>query len=131
MRTWFSFLKPIDRKSAARACQQCSSTSLKRTVATYPVQLTGMLAGRHLDVYRVELDRCRQCGHLMPTPEGKAKIKRCVKVGKKAIIDSILNAVTTDQDGGPPSPMLSAQMSRLAKPRNRVKGGRKPGLANP
>jgi hypothetical protein len=48
---------------------------LKRQIATYPVELTGRLAGRRVDVYRVELDRCRQCGHLMPTPEGQAKLK--------------------------------------------------------
>ena len=38
---------------------------------------------------RVELDRCRQCGHLMPTPEGQAKVKRCVKVGKKIFLKSL------------------------------------------
>ncbi|AWP24247.1 hypothetical protein C4901_13690 [Acidiferrobacter sp. SPIII_3] len=53
------------------------------------VDLTGRLAGRRVDVYRVELDRCRQCGHLMPTPEGQAKVKRCVKVGKKIFLKSL------------------------------------------
>ena len=31
---------------------------------------------KRIDVYRVELDQCRKCGHLMPTPEGRAKVKR-------------------------------------------------------
>jgi hypothetical protein len=49
--------------------------------ATYPVHLTGDLAGKRLDIYRVEPDKCRRCGHLMPTAERKAKIKRCTKTG--------------------------------------------------
>jgi hypothetical protein len=27
------------------------------------------------------MDKCRQCGTLTPTKEGKAKIKRCTKTG--------------------------------------------------
>ena len=74
---------------SGRACERCGDASLKRCLATYPVPLTGKLKGRRVDVYRVELDRCRACGHLMPTPEGQAKVKRCVKVGKRAILESM------------------------------------------
>ena len=89
MGTWLSFFKRKDPHAAPRLCERCSSPSLKRQIATYPVDLTGRLAGRRVDVYRVELDRCRQCGHLMPTPEGQAKVKRCVKVGKKIFLKSL------------------------------------------
>ncbi len=64
-----------------RACPKCGSTSLKRVLATHPVHLTGKLAGRRVDVYRVEMDKCRSCGTLTPTKEGNAKIKRCTKTG--------------------------------------------------
>lgn len=64
-----------------KVCAQCHSTQLKRKLATYPVQLDGKLKDKRIDVYRVELDRCRQCGHLMPTKAGAAKVKRCVKKG--------------------------------------------------
>ncbi|WP_297444982.1 hypothetical protein [Acidiferrobacter sp.] len=77
------------RPRSSRACAQCHGQSLKRCLATYPVPLTGRLRGRRVDVYRVELDRCRDCGHLMPTPEGQAKVRRCVKVGKRAILESL------------------------------------------
>jgi len=65
----------------AAKCPQCGGTSLKRVLATHPVRLTGELIGRRLDIYRVEMDKCRQCGTLTPTKEGKAKIKRCTKTG--------------------------------------------------
>jgi hypothetical protein len=81
MRNWFHFFKRKDPPTGSRICEKCSSASLQRTLATYPVPLTGKLAGKRIDVYRVELDQCRQCGHLMPTPQGLAKVKRCVKKG--------------------------------------------------
>ena len=64
-----------------RQCTQCASSSFKRTLATYPVELSGKLACRRIDVYRVEMDKCRHCGALTPTAEGKAKIERCTKKG--------------------------------------------------
>lgn len=70
-------------------CRACGGARLRRRLATYPAHLNGPLKGRRVDVYRVELDQCRDCGHLMPTPEGQAKIKRCVKVGKRIIRKSI------------------------------------------
>ena len=62
-------------------CPHCGSISLKRVLATHPVHLTGKLVGRRVDIYRVEMDKCRSCGTLTPTEEGKAKIKRCTKTG--------------------------------------------------
>ena len=62
-------------------CPKCGSTSLKRVLETHPVPLTGRLEGRRLDIYRVEMDKCRDCGALTPTAEGLAKIERCTKKG--------------------------------------------------
>ncbi|MGH8229170.1 MAG: hypothetical protein ACREU3_14920 [Steroidobacteraceae bacterium] len=62
----------------APKCPQCGSTSLKRVLATHPVHLTGS----RVDVYRVEMHKCRHCGARTPTEEGKAKIKRCTKTGR-------------------------------------------------
>ena len=89
MRNWLSLFKRKHPKAASGICAKCSSTSLNRKIATYPVPLTGKLAGKRIDVYRVELDQCRQCGHLMPTPEGQAKVKRCVKRGRQFFLKNI------------------------------------------
>jgi hypothetical protein len=89
MRNWLSLLKRKDSEVALGICKQCASTSLKRKITTYPVPLTGKLAGKRIDVYRVELDQCRQCGHLMPTPDGQAKVKRCVKRGKEFFLKNL------------------------------------------
>lgn len=75
-------VKPANAPTAdVRKCPKCGSTSVKRILATHPVPLTGKLVGRRLDIYRVELDKCRHCGALTPTKEGKAKIERCTKKG--------------------------------------------------
>lgn len=74
---------------APRVCEQCGCVTLKRKVATYPVPLTGKLAGRRIDVYRVELDKCTQCGFLMPTPEGNAKVQRCIKIGIEIFLKNL------------------------------------------
>jgi predicted nucleic-acid-binding Zn-ribbon protein len=89
MLNWFSLLKRDRSKPASSICKKCGSTSLKRRVTTYPVHLTGKLAGKRIDVYRVELDQCRKCGYLMPTPEGRAKVKRCVKRGKEVFLNNL------------------------------------------
>jgi len=70
-------------------CQQCGRRSLRKKLFTYPVPLAGKLAGRRIDVYRVEHNECRDCGWRMPTPEGQAKIERCTKTG----IDFFLNHI--------------------------------------
>jgi len=89
VRNWLALFKRKDPKAAAGSCKNCAGTSLKRKIATYPVPLTGKLAGKRIDVYRVELDQCRQCGHLMPTPEGQAKVKRCVKRGRQFFLKKL------------------------------------------
>ena len=89
MRNWLTLFKRNDPAVAFGICEKCSRTSLKRTIATYPVLLTGKLAGKRVDVYRVELDQCRKCGHLMPTPEGQAKVKRCVKKGREFFLKNL------------------------------------------
>ena len=81
MRTPRSKVKRLDANANAGTCEHCGGAALKRKIATYPVPLTGKLSGRRLDIYRVELDECRDCGFLMPTLEGKAKVMRCTKTG--------------------------------------------------
>jgi hypothetical protein len=73
----------------APKCPQCGGTSLKRTLATHPVPLTGRLEGRRVDVYRVEMDKCRDCGTLTPTAEGLAKIERCTKRGIEFFLEHL------------------------------------------
>ncbi len=73
----------------AHKCPKCGSSSLKRVLATHPVHLTGKLIGRRLDIYRVEMDKCRHCGTLTPTQEGKAKIKRCTKTGTEFFLKTL------------------------------------------
>jgi predicted nucleic-acid-binding Zn-ribbon protein len=73
----------------APKCPKCGSTSLKRVLATHPVHLTGKLIGRRLDIYRVEMDKCRHCGALTPIKEGKAKIKRCTKTGSEFFLKNL------------------------------------------
>ena len=55
MRNWLTLLKRKNPHVTSGICEQCSSTSLKRKIATYPVDLNGRLAGRRIDVYRVNL----------------------------------------------------------------------------
>ena len=73
----------------APKCAQCGSTSLKRVQATFPVKFGGKLAGRRVDVYRVEMDKCRHCAAFTPTSEGKAKIKRCTKKGIEFFLEHL------------------------------------------
>jgi predicted RNA-binding Zn-ribbon protein involved in translation (DUF1610 family) len=87
MRWLLSKIKPTT--AHGRTCARCGSSSLKRKLATHPVPLTGKLAGRRIDVYRVEHDQCRDCGFLAPTPEGLQKIKRCTKVGVKLFRENL------------------------------------------
>ena len=89
MGNWFTLFKRKGPYAAPSLSEGCSSPSLKHQIATYPVDLTDRLSGRHVDVYRVELDRCRQCGHLMPTAEGRAKIKRCIKAGRTIVLKGL------------------------------------------
>lgn len=85
MRIFRRTVKPAE----APRCPQCGGTAIKRVLATHPVPLTGKLAGRRLDIYRVEMNKCRQCGVLTPTAEGKAKIERCTKKGIEIFLKHI------------------------------------------
>lgn len=55
-----------------RTCQQCGARSLRRCSTTYPI----ILPGQQINVERVQVDECRECGHLMPTPAGQEKLQR-------------------------------------------------------
>ena len=71
------------KSSKPTACAACHGTDLVRQIATYPVLLTGQLAGKRINVGRVALYECQTCGHLMPTPAGQAKVDRNVNIGIK------------------------------------------------
>lgn len=68
------------KRDMPKACEHCQGASLKRRVATYPIVLKQppKLSGKRIDVHRVALHECFDCGYLMPTAPGKAKIERCV-----------------------------------------------------
>lgn len=59
-----------------RTCQQCGARDLKRCSTTYPLILTG----QQINVGRVQVDKCGECGYLMPTPAGQDKLHRCLHV---------------------------------------------------
>lgn len=64
------------RTSKPSVCSYCASNSLVRRIATYPVHLAGPLEGKQVHVGRVALYECQNCGHLMPTRAGQAKVDR-------------------------------------------------------
>lgn len=64
MQNGFAPLKTKAPHAAPRLCERCGSPSLERQIATDP------LDGRRVNVGRVELDRCRQGGHLRVCPRG-------------------------------------------------------------
>jgi ribosomal protein L37AE/L43A len=57
-----------------RTCQKCGSSNLKRRSTTYPL----MLPGRQINVARVQVHECADCGTLTPTVAGQAKLQRCL-----------------------------------------------------
>ncbi|MGA7540732.1 MAG: hypothetical protein WBW93_18390, partial [Steroidobacteraceae bacterium] len=57
-----------------RTCEKCGSGALKRRSTTYPL----MLPGRQINVARVQLHECADCGNLTPTAAGQAKLQRCL-----------------------------------------------------
>ena len=59
-----------------RTCQQCGARDLKRRSTTYPL----ILPGQQINVERVQVDECSECGHLMPTAAGQEKLQRCLHV---------------------------------------------------
>ena len=57
-----------------RTCEKCGSRALKRRSTTYPL----MLPGRQINVARVQVQECADCGNLAPTAAGQAKLQRCL-----------------------------------------------------
>jgi ribosomal protein L32 len=70
-------------------CGQCGGSHLARRITSYPVRLTGPLQGKLINVGRVALYACRNCGHLMPTPSGQAKVDRCVSMGIRLFLGQL------------------------------------------
>ena len=65
------------KSSKPASCQLCGGmVELARKITTYPVVLSGPLAGKQINVGRVALHQCLACGHRMPTLAGQAKIDR-------------------------------------------------------
>ena len=90
MRFFRRTVKPAAKSDTQAAqCPKCGGTAFKRVLATHPVPLSGKLAGRRLDIYRVEMNKCRQCGAQTPTAEGAAKIERCTKKGIEIFLKHI------------------------------------------
>ena len=75
--------------SRAAACEVCAATDLVRRITTYPVKLTGSLEGKEIHVGRVALHECQNCGHLMPTPAGQAKVNRNVNMGIRLFLGQL------------------------------------------
>ncbi len=67
-----------------RTCQKCDGRVLKRRSTTYPL----VLPGRQINVARVQVDECGECGHIMPTPTGQQKLDRCLQTFA-GMLDSI------------------------------------------
>jgi hypothetical protein len=77
------------KSSKPAACVACQGRDLVRRIATYPVLLTGQLAGKRINVGRVALYQCQTCGHLMPTPAGQAKVDRNVNLGIRLFLGQL------------------------------------------
>jgi hypothetical protein len=69
---WYIFRPPL------------TAGTLKRRSTTYPL----VLPGRQINVARVQVDECGECGHLMPTPAGQEKLQRCLQTFS-GMLDSI------------------------------------------
>lgn len=77
------------KTSKPMVCEVCQSTSLVRRITTYPVKLAGPLEGKQIHVGRVALHECQNCGHLMPTPAGQAKVNRNVNMGIRLFLGQL------------------------------------------
>ena len=79
----------MTKSSKPAACQACQGTDLVRRITTYPVHLEGELKGKQIHVGRVALYECRNCGHLMPTAAGQAKVDRNVNMGIRLFLGQL------------------------------------------
>ena len=77
------------KSSKPGKCQLCGGTDLLRKITTYPVVLSGSLAGKKINVGRVALHECLTCGNLMPTPAGQAKVERCTEMGVRLFLGQL------------------------------------------
>lgn len=77
------------KSSKPAACEVCAGVELVRRITTYPVRLTGQLEGKQINVGRVALYECQACGHLMPTPAGRAKVARNVDMGVRLFLGQL------------------------------------------
>jgi hypothetical protein len=77
------------KSSKPVACEPCAGMDLQRRLTTYPVRLTGSLEGKQIHVGRVALHQCLDCGHLMPTPAGRAKVDRHVDMGVRLFLGQL------------------------------------------
>ncbi|MGD0227847.1 MAG: hypothetical protein ABSF71_36515 [Terriglobia bacterium] len=71
------------------ASERYAGTDLVRRITTYPVLLTGPLEGKEIHVGGMALHECLSCGHLMPTPAGKAKVDRNVTMGIRPFLGQL------------------------------------------
>jgi YgiT-type zinc finger domain-containing protein len=58
----------------SNSCTNCNNAVLRKKTATFPVKL----GERTIEVGRVAMNICDQCGAMIPTKAGKEKIERCV-----------------------------------------------------
>ena len=77
------------KSSKPTLCEVCAGTKLVRRITTYPVRLTGPLEGKEIHVGRVALHECQNCGHLMPTAAGRAKVARHVDLGTRLFLGQL------------------------------------------
>ena len=82
---------PSSQKKSSKPfiCPGCGGVDLVRKIATYPVPLSGPLAGKQIHVGRVALHECLTCGHLRPTPAGQAKVDRNVDMGIRLFLGQL------------------------------------------
>ena len=53
------------------------------------IRPTGPLEGKEVHVGRVALHECQNCGHLMPTPAGQAKVNRNVSLSIRLFLGQL------------------------------------------
>jgi len=56
-------------------CQSCGNTSFKTKVTTFPFPTP---FGPTIDVKKVPVQECLKCHEVIPTPEGRLKLARCL-----------------------------------------------------
>lgn len=57
-------------------CSACGGSSFKEKTTTFPLNLP---SGKTMNVARVQVQECVECGELIPTYDGKLKLARCIE----------------------------------------------------